>query len=120
MNKLISTKNRVFIPLVGPLETGKLQFIYNWLKIGTIQTKFDKLHFFYQHSETLYHVMQKEIENHEFVQGVNFEFIDSLKNNGTNYLLLFDDSCEKIFAIQRPLLTLPPLETSSASENNLL
>ena len=30
------------------------------------------------------------------LQGVNFEFIDSLKNNGTKYLLIFDDSCEKI------------------------
>ena len=39
--------------------------------------------------------MQKEIENLEFVQGVNFEFIDSLKNNGTKYLLISDDSCEK-------------------------
>ena len=40
--------------------------------------------------------MQKEIKNLETVQGVNFEFIDSLKNNDTKYLLLFDDSCEEI------------------------
>ena len=40
--------------------------------------------------------MQKEIKNLEFLQGVNFEFIDSLKNNGTKYLLIFDDSCEEI------------------------
>ena len=40
--------------------------------------------------------MQKETENLEFVQGVNFEFIDPLKNNGTKYLLIFDDSCEEI------------------------
>ena len=40
--------------------------------------------------------MQKEIENHEFVQGVNFEFIDSLKNNSTKCFLFSDDSCEKI------------------------
>ena len=40
--------------------------------------------------------MQKEIENLEFVQGVSFEFIDSLKNNGTKYLLSFDESCEEI------------------------
>ena len=40
--------------------------------------------------------MQKEIENLEFVRGVNFEFIASLKNNGTTYLLIFDDSCEEI------------------------
>ena len=96
MNKLISTKNRVFISLVGPSETGKSQLIYNWLKIGIFQPKFDKIYFFYQHSQPLYDVMQKEIENLEFVQGVNFEFIDSLKNNGTKYLLIFDDSCEEI------------------------
>ena len=40
--------------------------------------------------------MQKEIKNLEFVQGVNFEFIDSLKNNSTKYLLIFDNSCEEI------------------------
>ena len=96
MNKLISTKNRVFISLVGPSETGKLQLIYNWLKIGTFQPKFAKIYFFYQHFQPLYDVMQKEIENLEFVRGVNFEFIDSLKNNGTKYWLIFDDSCEEI------------------------
>ena len=64
--------------------------------IGTFQPKFDKIYFFYQHSQPLYDVMQNEIEKFEFVQGVNFEVIDSLKNNGTNYLLIFDDSCEEI------------------------
>ena len=67
----------------------------NW-NISTKVSKFDKIYFFYQHSQLLYNVMQKKIENLEFVQGVNFEFIDSLKNNGTKYLLIFDDSCEEI------------------------
>ena len=40
--------------------------------------------------------MRKKIVYLEFVQGVNFEFDDSLKNNGTKYLLMFDDSCEEI------------------------
>ena len=40
--------------------------------------------------------MEKEIETLEFVRGVNFEFIHSLKNNSTKYLLFFDDSCEEI------------------------
>ena len=40
--------------------------------------------------------MQKEVDNLEFVQGVHFEFINALKNNGTKYLLIFDDSCAKI------------------------
>ena len=39
--------------------------------------------------------MQKEIENLEFVQGVNFDYIDLLKNNGTIYLLIFGDSSEQ-------------------------
>ena len=96
MKKLISTKNLVFFSLVGPSETEKSQLIYNWLKIGTFQPKFDKIYFFYHYSQPLYDVMQKEIENLEFERGVNFEFIDSSKNNGTNYLLIFDDSCEEI------------------------
>ena len=40
--------------------------------------------------------MLKEIENLEFVRGVNFEFIDSLKINGTKYLLIFDKPCDEI------------------------
>ena len=82
--------------MVGPSETGNSQLIYNWIKIGTFQPEFDNIYFFYQHSQPLYDVMQKEIEKLEFVQGVNFEFIDSLKNNGTKYLLISNDSCEEI------------------------
>ena len=77
--------------MVGPSETIKSQFIYNWLKIGTFQRKYDKVYFFYQHSQPLYKMMQKEI-----VQGVNFQLIDSLKNNGTKYWLIFGDSWEEI------------------------
>ena len=96
MNKLISTKNQFLFSLFGPSENGKSQLIYNWLKIGTFKPEFDKIHFFHQHSQPLYDVMQKEIENLDFVRGVNFELIDSIKNHGTKYLLSFDDSCEKI------------------------
>ena len=66
------------------------------MKNGIFQPKFDKTYFSYQHSQTLYDVMRKEIENLEFVQGVNFEFLDLLKYNGINYLLIFDNSSEKI------------------------
>ena len=96
MNKLISTKNRIFISLVGPSDSGKTYLIHEWLKVGTFQPKFDKIYFFYQHPQPLYDVMQKEIDNLEFVQGVHFEFINSLKNNGTKYLFIFDDSCAEI------------------------
>ena len=91
MNNLFSTKNRVFISLVEPSDSGKTYLIHDRLKVGPFQPKFDKRYFFYQHPQPLYDVMQKEIDNLEFVQGVHFEFINSLKNNGTQYLLIFDD-----------------------------
>ena len=40
--------------------------------------------------------MQREIESLEFVQVVKIEFIDWCKNNGTKYLIIFEDSCEEI------------------------
>ena len=40
--------------------------------------------------------MQKEIEFFEFNQGVNFEIVVSLKNNGAKYLLILDYSCEEV------------------------
>ena len=91
MINLTSSKNRVFVSLVGHFQTGKSQLIFNWLKSGTLQPNFDKVYLFYQHSQPLYNVTQKRIENLETVQGVNFEYIDYLKNNGTKYLLIFDD-----------------------------
>ena len=32
----------------------------------------------------------------KFIQGVDFDLIANLPNNGTKYLLIFDDSCEEI------------------------
>ena len=81
--------------MVGLAETAKSKLIYTWLKIGTFQPNFDKTYFFIN-IHNLYDVMQKEIENLELVRGVNFEFMDSLKNNGTKFLLFLDDSCEEI------------------------
>ena len=89
-------KSSLYFIGVALSESGKSQLLYNWLKIGTFQPKFDKTYFFCQHSQPLYDVMQKEIGNLEFVRGVNFEFIDSIKNNGTKYLLIFDNSYEEI------------------------
>ena len=40
--------------------------------------------------------MRKEKDNFEFAQSVNFEYINSLKNNGTKYLLFSDDWSEEI------------------------
>ena len=95
MNNLIFANNRVFISVVSPSVTEKSQLRHNWLKNGTFQRKFDKIYIFFQHFQSRYDVMQKGIENLDFVQGVNFEGLDSLKNNGTKYLLFFDESFEE-------------------------
>ena len=89
-------KNRVFISFVGPSETGKLQLNYSWLKSGTFQPKFDEMYFFLSTFPTSLQCYAKKLENLEFEQGVNFEFIDLLKTNSTKYFLIFDVSCEKI------------------------
>ena len=96
MIKIISTKERIFISLVGPSGSGKSLLIHDWLIIGTFQTDFDKIYFFYQHYQSLYGLMSKNIKNIHFIQGIDFEFIQSLPNYGTKYLLNFDDSCEEI------------------------
>ena len=61
--------------------------------MGTFRIKFGN--FFHQHSQPLHNVLQEVIENHEFSQDVKFKFIDSLKNNRTEYFLIFDVSCEE-------------------------
>ena len=57
-----------------------LQLIQNWNVSSRI---WPDLLFFNQHSQQVHDVMQKEIDNLEFVQGVNFEIRYSLENNGT-------------------------------------
>lgn len=40
--------------------------------------------------------MQSDIQNIEFIGSLDFDFIDNLPNDGTKYLLIFDDSCDEI------------------------
>ena len=92
MNKLISTRNRISIFLVGQSDSGKTYLILGWLKVGIFLPTFNKNYFFYEHLQPLYDIMQKENDHLEFIHGVYFEFINSLKNNGTKYVLVFDHS----------------------------
>ena len=41
-------------------------------------------------------IVECKEKNLKFIQGVEFVLIENLPNNGTNYLLIFDDSCEEI------------------------
>ena len=79
MNKRISTKERIFISLVGPSGSGKSHLIHDWLIIGTFQPDFDKIYYFYQHYQSLYGLMSKNIKNIHFFQGDSCEEISSSK-----------------------------------------
>ena len=96
MKNLFSTKNRIFIYLVGPSNSGKTYLIHECLNVGIFQLKFNKIWLFNQLPQPLCDVKQKAIDNLEFFQSVEFQFINSLKSNCTTYLLLFVDSFAEI------------------------
>ena len=96
MNKIIPTEDRVFMSVVGPAASGKSHLIFQMLKKGTFVRAFDKIFYFYQYFQKLYAEMQKEVRNIEFIGSLDFDFIENLPNDGTNYLLIFDDSCDEI------------------------
>lgn len=96
MNKVIPSKERVFMSLVGPSGCGKSRLIFQMLQNGTFQPKFDKIFYFYQHHQLLYDEMRLKIDNIEFVKGIDFQLIDELPADGTQYLLIFDDSGREI------------------------
>ena len=53
-----------------------------------------KFLYFYQHYQPLYGQLQRK--NLKFIQGVDLELIENLPNNGSKYLLNFDDYCYEI------------------------
>ncbi len=96
MNKIISTKDRCFISIVGPSASGKTELIYHMLTLGTFYPRFDRIIYFFQHFQSIYRKMELEIGQIEFVPCIDFELINQLPNDGTKFLLIFDDSCEEI------------------------
>ena len=93
MNNVISTKIACLYRWSVQPRWEKNDFITIGSQLGNFQQILNFL-FFYQHSQPLYDVKQKAFENPEFVQGINFEIIDSLKNSDTKYLLVHVDSYE--------------------------
>ena len=60
------------------------------LKNATFEPAFDKFFNFYHYPQKLYVEMQKEVRNIEFIGSLDIDFIESLPNDGTYYLLIFD------------------------------
>ena len=92
------------LPMVGcSVRVGKIAIFshfYNWQKIGSFQRRIDTYFFSCHNSQPLHNVMQKEVQNLNFFQCVNFQKLDSLKNNSKNCLLTLDNSCEEFLQLK--------------------
>ena len=80
--------------VVGPSACGKTQLIFQMLNENVFQPEFNKVLYFYQHDQPIF--SQNLHLNIEYITGVDFNLIQNLPNDGTKYLLIFDDSCEQI------------------------
>ena len=85
MNKIISTKEPIFILLVGPSGSGKSYLVHKFLTIGIFQPEFDKIYYFCQNHQSLCGLMSKDVENIELIVEVDFVFIQTLPNNQRKY-----------------------------------
>lgn len=106
-NKVISTEPHCFVCLVGPSGSGKTQLIFDMLTLPSMfHPNFDRIIYFYQHHQTLYNSMEEKLgDKILFVQGTDWELVDSLVNTTSSqrlfdtdkprYLLIFDDMCEE-------------------------
>ena len=98
MNKIIFTDPRLFMAIVGPSGCGKTRLVFELLLTDAFYPQYEKTYYFYQEYQNLYHEMEKRLKGRiEFVKGVNFDMITQLEN----CLLIFDDSCEEIYADSR-------------------
>lgn len=103
MNKIIPTDDRLFMSLVGPSGSGKSYLILEMFQNNIFQPFFATVIFFYQHYQSsLFRELEKVVvEQHnakiEFIQGCDFELVQTLDTSNGNCLSIFDDSCEEIF-----------------------
>ena len=92
MNKIISTRDRVFMALVGPSGSGKTDLIFKMLLHKTFYPLLDEIYYFYREDQPIFRDMTTKL-NIQFIKFNSFDVTINLKQ----CLLIFDDSCEEIF-----------------------
>ena len=91
----VNKQSRLYI-IGRSLRDGKVTTYLQLAQNCNFHLKLDKNSFFHQHAEPPNDVMQRDIDILELLQSVNFEIIESLKNNSTKYLLIIDKCCEQM------------------------
>ena len=71
MNKIIPTKERILLDIVGPSGFGKTVFFSDMLQMKTFQPSFDRILYFYKHFQNIYDTMMQSIADQEFIQCVD-------------------------------------------------
>ena len=92
MNKIISTKDRVFMAVVGPSGCGKTELIFKIVNGNTLYPKFNNVIFLYREMQKIYIKMEKTL-GVTFKKYANLELLISL----ANCLLIIENSCEEIY-----------------------
>ena len=92
MNKIIFSNDRLFMSVVEPSGSGKTRLIFSMFASQSFYPKFEKIYYFYKEFQPIFKEMSEKLV-YEFVPCLDFQMIKELRN----CLLVFDDSCEKIY-----------------------
>ena len=94
MNKMISTKDRLFMSVSGPSGSGKTDLIFQMLLKGTFYPSYNKIFYFYLHDQPKYRsFVSRNKFDIEFIKLSSFEIVNNLRD----CMIVFDDTCEEIF-----------------------
>ena len=63
MNKIISTRDRVFMALVGPSGSGKTDLIFKMLLHKTFYPLLDEIYYFYREDQPIFRDMTIKTEH---------------------------------------------------------
>ena len=96
MNKIISTKDRLFMSVSGPSGSGKTDLIFQRLLKGTFYPSYNKIlgPYFYLHDQPKYRSFVSHNKfDIEFIKLSSFEIVNNLRD----CMIVFDDTSEEIF-----------------------
>ena len=94
MNKINSTKDRLFMSVSGPSGSGKTDLIFQMLLRGTFYPSYNKICYFYLHDQPKYRSFVSHSKfDIEFIKLSSFEIVNNLRH----CMIVFDDTCEEIF-----------------------
>ena len=94
MNKIILTKDRLFMSVSDPSGSGETDLIFQMLLKGTFDPSYNKIFYFYLHDQPKY---RSFVSHNKFdIEIVKFSSFESV-NNLRDCMIVFDDTCEEIF-----------------------